>query len=508
VLIILDGYDEISEQKARVQFISNLRAITNSLTNSKFILTSRSADYDVHIDNTSEYEICPLNESQIELFIKKWIANEAHSTLLNTQLKTTPYWDTTMRPLTLAHLCALYERNNSIPDKPKSVYKKIIQLLLEDWTNQGSVKRKSRYGKFEVDRKMDFLSRFAFELSVDYRRSSFDQVILEQIYNTICNDFSLPVGESSLVVKEIESHNGLILQTGANIFEFAHKSLLEYLVADYLVKLPVLFNKAKLLLAIPNELAILISISSSPSLMFYELILKVLKHECLDSAFLKPFLSRLFLEKPDFDSSPLYALTVIFLLEAIAIRLYNEQNNLPLRNGTKIEFTEEINKHENQLEDDFRDDFEDDFEDEAIFDEEDIYDLYSNKSVERKVENDTTDYDDEGEDNEDDEFEVEEYNRTGYLNECASIILSLKNDESFRGSMLEIRKVFMVSEIEDIKNNNPKSELKKWGKIFLLQPIKDYYNYQTIRIPLPKNLLLTGDFKTIKYRVKSKPISE
>lgn len=261
LLIILDGFDEISNLKLKEEIIRNLRLISNSLLNSRFILTSRSADYDIHVDNTTEYEICPLTEEQIAEFTKKWLGLSFNSEELFLQLKKSPYWDTTIRPLTLAHLCALYERNNSIPDKPKSVYRKIVQLLLEDWNNQRSIKRISKYSNFEVDRKIDFLSRLAFELTIEYERISFDENILKLIYREICTDFNLPSEDSVSVIREIESHNGLIIQTGNATFEFSHKSVLEFLVADYLSKLPVLIHNKNVLLKIPNELAILIAIS-------------------------------------------------------------------------------------------------------------------------------------------------------------------------------------------------------------------------------------------------------
>jgi hypothetical protein len=489
ILIILDGYDEISDDKAKTEIISNLRLMTNSLVNSKFILTSRSADYDLHIDNTSEYEICPLNHHQIEVFISKWIGDMEQSKNLYKQLAATPYWDTTIRPLTLAHLCALYERNNAIPEKPKSVYKKIIQLLLEDWSSQASVKRKSKYGKFEVDRKMDFLSRFAFELTVAYNRSSFDKIILEQIYNEICVEYGLPKGESSIVVNEIESHNGLILQTGSNIYEFAHKSLLEYLVADYLVKLPSILSDESLLLKLPNELAILIAISSNPNATYYELIVNSLKHGSVNRSFLKTFLSRLMIEKPDFDPGPLYALTHIFLLNAIAIRIYNIKHFLSAKNGTKPKFIQEGSKdcsfhNMDGLEDEFDDD--DDDELYRNIDEEPDYDF-------RK--NDLGDDEEDGREKDDDEYE--DIDNTEYLIESSEMIWSFHSDSIFKKSISEVKKDFIVGEIT-LRSDNPSKELSRWGQIRHLKPKKEYFHQQSRKIKYPNYLLTVAEFMRVQ----------
>ncbi len=43
------------------------------------------------------------------------------------QIKKSPFADTAIRPLTIAHLCAIFERAGRIPDKPKTFYRKIVR---------------------------------------------------------------------------------------------------------------------------------------------------------------------------------------------------------------------------------------------------------------------------------------------------------------------------------------------------------------------------------------------
>lgn len=436
VLLIFDGFDEISDFKLRDEIIRNLRIITNSLLNSKYILTSRSADYDLHIENSTEYEICPLTENQIQEFIQNWLKNDVQSNKLLKQLKVSPYWDTTMRPLTLAHLCALYERNNSIPEKPKSVYKKIIQLLLEDWSNQRSIKRQSRYANFLIDRKMEFLARFAFELTVEYEKIAFNKNILNVIYSSICKDFSLPREDGKDVVKEIESHNGLILQTGLDNFEFAHKSLLEYLVAEYISRLPLMIKELDALLKIPNELAIWISISSNPNLTYYELVLSILKKECVNSSFLKSFLSRMKIEKPDFKPNLLFALTNIYLVNILAEKL--------------TELSQEYN-------------------DEEIFE---IYeeDIHEERHIIKK-------YEEEKE----------------YFNECITLAIAFNELPSFKESLKDLQSYYKQSTIT-LGRKSSKKILENWGNVYLLTTFRKNYITQGIKIVLPEKIYLVEKF--------------
>ena len=101
--------------------------------------------------------------------------------------------------------------------------------------------------------------------------------------------------------KKIESHNGLIMQTGYDKFEFAHKSIQEYLTAEYLVKLPTILESRRDIIRLPNEMAIATAISSKPSEYFVELVINRIATLKLGVTFIKSFVSRLILEKIDFN---------------------------------------------------------------------------------------------------------------------------------------------------------------------------------------------------------------
>lgn len=327
VLIIFDGYDEVSDMNFRNKIIEDLRNISHSLSSSKFILTSRSADYDIHIPNTSEYEIKPLDEEQINSFVRNWFSEPAKSEILLEKLKNSPYLDTAVRPLTIAHLCALFERANDIPSKPKSVYKKIVKLLLEEWSAQRSIMRPSKYANFEVDRKQDFLSRFAYQLCVIYKYNSFNEELMTLTYKMIHAEFNLPAEDASKVIREIESHNGLILKTGIDNYEFAHKSLQEYLAANYLCRLQYVISQKDIILSIPNEIAIWIAMSSDPDFALFKSISNILDGTSISNSFLRPFFTRLNIEKPDYIGSELLSIIVLIVYELISVEISMIEDN-------------------------------------------------------------------------------------------------------------------------------------------------------------------------------------
>ncbi|CAN5585589.1 hypothetical protein BH11BAC3_BH11BAC3_06800 [soil metagenome] len=305
-------------------------------------MTCRSSDYNYSIENSVVLEICPLDNEQIKNFALKWLEDKEKVKDFLGSLKDSPFYDTAIRPLTISHLCAIYERIGKIPDKPKTVYKKIINLLLEEWDGQRGVKRVSAYGNFEIDRKFDFLCRIAYEITNKYETSTFTDQSLKQVFKIICADFSLDKNEAVDVIQEIESHTGLILESRYKHFEFAHKSLHEFLCAEHIVKLPSIPTDIRLLNLFPNELAIATTISSNPSLYFCELVFKrfyskSFEHDNLNFSyrFFSAFVNRLVLEKPDFNSTSnvSFALVILYTLfrrgEGNQLRLF--ENDLPMQ---------------------------------------------------------------------------------------------------------------------------------------------------------------------------------
>lgn len=300
-VVLLDGFDELPTEHARDAAIRDIQTIISSIKQTKIIITSRSSDFRYKLSDVRKFEIASLNKDQISDFARRWLnSNEKSSDFLK-KIYESPFADTAIRPLTIAHLCAIYERIQDIPDKPKSVYKRIVNLLLEDWDSQRHIKRPSSYANFDHDRKSEFLAHLAFFMTTELERLRFSDDQLKFAYSKIHTDHGLPGHEAIKVTSELESHSGLIIESGRGYFEFAHKSIQEYLAADYIVRLPnldLIENKVHLL---PNELAIATSLSSMSCLFLAELFLKQVDLERESTGWLQTYLSRLLVEKPDLN---------------------------------------------------------------------------------------------------------------------------------------------------------------------------------------------------------------
>ena len=316
LVLILDGLDELPSVKAKENAISNLRTLTSTLDQSFIIATSRTSDFNIHIENANQYEFTPLNKDQVKKFTIKWLGDTKEGNLLYKKIIESPFSDTAIRPLTIAHLCAIYERLGDIPKKPKTVYKKIVHLMLEEWDQQRSIKRVSKYSKFEIDRKFEFLSALAFKLTTELNKYTFNSTHLEKIYKTISSDFNLPYNEYQEVINELETHTGLIIKSGFDNYEFAHKSIQEYLTAAYIVKLPEIPTQVEILEKIPNEMAIAVTISSNPSIYLTQLIETRIKNK-LSVNFIFNFANRLILEKPEINPKTNVIFSLLYIYRKV-----------------------------------------------------------------------------------------------------------------------------------------------------------------------------------------------
>lgn len=184
-----------------------------------------------------------------------------------------------------------------------------MYLLLEEWDAERGVTRESRYASFDPYRKLDFLATFAHRLVL--RKGSglaFTAAELREIYLSICDRFALPPGDADAVCREIESHTGIIVKATFDTYEFSHKSLQEFLVAEHLVRLRDIPSATRLLHNCPNELAVAVALSADATDFFCGLFRD--KGRQFDpkrikpsSEFLTVFLSRVADEKPGLEGS-------------------------------------------------------------------------------------------------------------------------------------------------------------------------------------------------------------
>ena len=166
-------------------------------------------------------------------------------------------------------------------------------MLLEEWDKNRSIKRESKYTDFQSDRKFEFLCHLAYYMTIVYKKTRFTHHQIEEAYKAICKNFNLPENEYNIVATEIESHTGLIIRCTYEEFEFAHKSIQEYLTAEYIIKLPTIPKRITNRNVIPNELALAVCLSSNPTEYFIIMVFDFFMKGSYDESYIYEFLNPL-----------------------------------------------------------------------------------------------------------------------------------------------------------------------------------------------------------------------
>ncbi len=276
----------------------------------KIIVTTRSGDYNTIMEGFCIIEICPLTPEQIEVIARRWI-EDPHD-FLNC-LKELPYYDIADRPLLLTQLIIIYQKYAFLPEQPSDVYKRIIRLLLEEWDAQRSIKRTTKYSRFDNERKEDFLAELAYHLTYVVQEKQFSENQLINVYDNIYKKYNLPLNEGRQVAQEIQTHNGIIISGPDNTYEFSHLSIQEYLCASYLIRAPLLLDISKYIELYHAPLAVAVSLSSSPGAWLGNLFLSKGDNKVYKENEIISFFKRLKIERPFFEDSEILGLAVLHL---------------------------------------------------------------------------------------------------------------------------------------------------------------------------------------------------
>jgi hypothetical protein len=293
-VLLIDGLDELDPLSRRV-VESELRDLALAQGKHRLFLTCRTAEYKLNLKKVQPFTLLPLSSEKITAFAQQWLGVAKGDDFLRA-VASNPYAGTEVVPLTLAHLCAIYERDGALPPRPIDVYEAIVSMLLEQWDRERGVSRVSRYTDFIPRKKERFLQAVAFELALDGRKGGFRHDDLRRVYQRIQSAFGLPDEDEEAVILEVESHTGLILQTGYRHYEFVHLVIQEFLTAMHAQRTPNGINF--LVPAFPNEMALVAAYSTNAD-DYLEEVLKLLFPLAMEDQthrFIAAFVARLSIE--------------------------------------------------------------------------------------------------------------------------------------------------------------------------------------------------------------------
>lgn len=294
-VVVIDGLDEIADTSSRGNVLDAISRLHRRCQTARIMCSCRSGEAP-HIEGFAVAELLPLSPEQIHEIVALRSSSADHFLSLVSKSGVSELMD---RPLFLNQLLTVYETTGSLPERPVDLYRQLVRLLLHEWDEQRRVGRRSVYANFDSAAKQEFLAEVAFYLT-ERGRVTFTESELIEVYGVLADQFGLPKNQAQRVVREIESHVGIVTEIPYG-FQFSHLTLQEYLCAESIVRQGMNDGVAEYVRRYPEVVAVAVALSSRPSHWLAECVRRAKSFEAPQHA--DAFVTRLALERPRLTAS-------------------------------------------------------------------------------------------------------------------------------------------------------------------------------------------------------------
>lgn len=253
-LLLIDGLDEIAEDKNRIAFVNQLRTFIATYPTINIIVTSREAGFRVVAGSLAtyceNYIVSNLIKSEIEELCLKWhkaIIDESENTVKEAnKLSELILKDSRIRvlaenPLLLTTLLFVKRWAGYLPTKRSVLYQEMIKLLLVTWNVEG-------HEILDIDEAEPQLAFIAYWMTKNGQQT----ITVDELNECLMDARrQMPeiLGYTKIsppeFIKRVESRSSLLIMSGhkrldsgsiSAMYEFLHLSFQEYLTAKAIVK--------------------------------------------------------------------------------------------------------------------------------------------------------------------------------------------------------------------------------------------------------------------------------
>ncbi len=233
-LFLFDGLDEISEDDTNF-VIAKLKVFYNQYSNNKIVITCRTSDYHLALNGFTETEVCDFSYEEIKIFIKKWFINRSPkrgNQLLSTIAKSPQIAELATSPLLASLLCILFEHDLNLPRNKVELYDRCVHVMLREWDASRGFSRKTKYEKLSDGTKIKLFSRIGAHLFSKFKIFFKKEEVIDAITEFL-DLIDIPTDEAPKILKEMESHHGIIVERAVGIFSFSHLTFHEFFAAKF-----------------------------------------------------------------------------------------------------------------------------------------------------------------------------------------------------------------------------------------------------------------------------------
>jgi hypothetical protein len=253
LFIIFDGLDELLDTKDRQAISADVEAFAHLYSSVPILVTSREVGYEqAPLDHTvfATYRLSEFDDEQVEQYARKWFALD--SDLSNTRRKeqtdaflreSASVPDLRANPLMPSLMCNIYRGANYIPRNRPEVYQKCATMLFERW-DRGRGIRPTLPFEEHIRPTMMFLAHRIYS-DVELQKGATEDQLVRAASQYLCPSRFESTDEAESAARAfVEFCKGrawVFTDTGSTregerLFQFTHRTFLEYFTAGHLVR--------------------------------------------------------------------------------------------------------------------------------------------------------------------------------------------------------------------------------------------------------------------------------
>lgn len=253
-LVIFDGLDEIVEPVRRRQMRDNIESFCSRFPATRVLVTSREIGYEqasLDDDAFESFRLAEFSSEQIADYARKWFHAHPDLSLKAQRDQQTDAFlreselvaaDLRSNPLLLALMCNLYQGEGYIPTNRPEIYEKCSNMLLRRWDASRGIEVPRPLGA-HLERTLQHLAHWMFmgpgRQSGVPERELID-VAAAYLSGKRFEDPEEALAEAASFLDFCKGRAWVLVKVGAKsgqpLFQFAHRTFLEYFAAEHLVR--------------------------------------------------------------------------------------------------------------------------------------------------------------------------------------------------------------------------------------------------------------------------------
>jgi len=242
ILFIFDGFDEIKPSE-RDDIYNWTVDLIGALRGCPIIVTSRPLTTN-HLERfcigLSSWNVEPFDKIRVIDYVQKWYKHtpliqesqrEVNAEILaETWINDSTIGHLTGNPLLLSTLLMVHHLDGSLPSGRSQLYRRYVEGMLGIWDDRRQVSAVSI--ELKLEQKRQILRSFALYLFLIEEDQLDETQVLEWLNEQLTR---MGIKENaSVVLDSLRERSGLII--GPGVYNFAHKSIAEYLVAETILQ--------------------------------------------------------------------------------------------------------------------------------------------------------------------------------------------------------------------------------------------------------------------------------